>query len=54
MAELAVPANDGGPFDHNAVLDHRSFPDKDLFPNESTALTTIMQTGTDIGIDVSG
>jgi hypothetical protein len=52
MAELAVPANDGGAFDHHAILDHRSFPDKNLFANESAALTTIVQRGTDIGIDI--
>ena len=47
MADLAIPANDGRPDDHHAVLQHRAFADGNLLADVGRALAAIAQVRAD-------
>src|SRR5882724_6850001 len=52
VANFAVPANDGWAFDHRAVFDNCALADEYLFTDVSDAFTTILQSGSQICLQI--
>ena len=49
-----LPADNGRPFDHDAVFQQGAFADENLFADESLAFATVVQTGAQIGVQKGG
>ncbi len=43
MANLAVLTDNGRPFDHGAIFNHRAFADENLLPDECLPLARVLQ-----------
>jgi hypothetical protein len=52
MAQFAVPPDNRRAFDHHAILNHRPFPDEDVFVNPCHPATTIVQSWLKLRSDV--